>query len=164
MHQISIGVSNKQVSIIDLGRTRRRRRLDRGLVPRGDRGQRGSLRHHRARRQRLLDADEQLPAGEADLRHLRHHEHRQGGDRAGRARGLHRAGRHDVPADTRAAPNPPDSNFAGRVGDVALALAGADRELPRREQHRRLRPLGADQPDERRPVLGGAGEHDHHRA
>ena len=55
------------------------------------------------------------------------------------------------------ASNPPDANFPARLGDLALALAGADRELPRRELDRRLRPLGADEPDERRPVLGGAG-------
>ena len=113
------------------------------------------LRDDRAGRQRLVDADEQPSAGEADLRHLRHDEHRQGRRRSRRARRLHGAGRHDVPAGSRPAAEPARRELPGRLGDLALALAGADRELPRRELDRRLRPLGADEPDERHPVLGG---------
>ena len=63
-------------------RAHRRRRLDRGLVPHRDCRRRGLVRDDRAGRQRLVDADEQPPAGEADLRHLRHDEHRQGRHRS----------------------------------------------------------------------------------
>ena len=97
------------------------------------------------------------PTGQADVRHLRHDEHRQGRHRPRRAGRLHGAGRHDVPAGARARVEPAGRELPGRLGDVALALAGADRELPRRELDRRLRPVGADEPDERRPVLGGPG-------
>ena len=85
-------------------------------------------------------------------------------DRSRRARRLHGAGRHDVPAGARARVERAGRELPARLGDVALALAGADRELPRRELDRRLRPVGADEPDERRPVLGGPGQHDHGRA
>ena len=34
--------------------------------------------------------------------------------------------------------NPPDATVPGRLDDLALALARADRQLPGREQHRRL--------------------------
>ena len=50
-----------------------------------------------------------------------------------------------------------------RLVDVALALARADRELPRREQHRRVRPDRAHR-RERHRLLPGAGQRDRRRA
>ena len=78
-----------------------------------------------------LDAAQQPPEREADLRHLRHRARRQDGDRAGELVGA-----------TPGAPSPrsPDRGqpagreLPGRLVDVALALPGADRELPRHEQ------------------------------
>ena len=80
------------------------------------------------------------PTGEADLRHLRHDEHRQGRVGPGELVG------YTAPVGTTYQPvpapavEPAGRELPGRLGDVALALAGADRELPRRELDRRLRP------------------------
>ena len=70
------------------GRPRRRRRLDRGLVPgQHDRGaERRQLRHDRAGGHGVLDAAQQPPDREADLRLLRHGQRRQDRDRPRRAR------------------------------------------------------------------------------
>ena len=73
-------------------------------------------------------------------------EHRQDRDRERRARRLH-APVGTTYARARPGVNPPDANFPARLVDVALAFAGADRELPRREQHRLVRPRRAHEPD-----------------
>ena len=54
---------------------------------------------------------------------------------------------------------PPGCELPGRLDDVALALAGGHRVLPRGEQHRLVRPERAARV-ERDPVLRGAGQLD----
>ena len=81
---------------------------------------------------------------EADLRLLRHGAGRQDRDRQRRARRRDdREHEHDARADDR---QPAGRELPRGLVDVALALAGADRELPRREQHRLLRPGRAHEP------------------
>ena len=60
-------------------RPRRRRRRHRGLVPQQQPGRRRRLRHHRARRHDGLDAAQQPPDGQADVRLLRHDQLGRGG-------------------------------------------------------------------------------------
>ena len=103
------------------------------------------LRDDRAGRDRGLDAAERPPEREADLRLLRHRAVRQDGDRERRAR--------------LAAGEPPRRELRRRFDDLALAFARRHRVLPRREQHRFVRP---ERPPgaERDPVLRGAGSRD----
>ena len=61
-------------------------------------------------------------------------------DRPRRAGRLHGAVGTTYQPVPRAAVERAGRELPGRLGDVALALAGADRELPRRELDRRLRP------------------------
>ena len=111
----------------------------------GTAGRPRQLRHDRAGRDRGLDAAERPPEREADLRLLRHRSGRQDGDRQRRAR--------------LAAGEPARRELRRRVDDLALALARRDRVVPRREQHRLVRP---ERPPrrERHPVLRGAGPRD----
>ena len=139
-------------------RAHRRRRLDRGLVPHRDRRQRGRLRHHRARRQRLVDADEQLPDARSrpTTSTTRRTSARSPSAPASWSATRRRVGTayQPVPAPPS---NPPDANFPRgsvtwhwhspeRIANYLVENSIGAYDL-----------VGADEPDERRPVLGGAG-------
>ena len=124
-------------------RAPRRRRLDRGLVPLRQPGRRRWVRHHRAGRHRGLDAAQQPPERQADVRLLRHRERRPYGDRE-RAAAVHGV----APARRR---------LPRRLDDVPLALGRAGGQLPGREQRRRLRPHLAARL-RRHPLLRGPGQ------
>ena len=146
------------------GRPRRRRRLDRGLVPQQHDGRpttAASSPPSRSARwpgcrstttrasSRRTTSTTRSPIGKT-------------GDRARRAR------RRD--ARRRLAPLAPTPVNAARrelprrLADVALEVARADRELPGREQHRLLRPDRAHAPDRASHYYQALGERHHRRA
>ena len=109
------------------GRAHRRRRHDRGLVPQRHPGRRRRLRHDRAGRHRGLDAA-QRPSDAPSRPTTSTTPSTPAGPRSPTASCLfHRA-------------QPAGRQLPRRLDDLALALAGADRELPGREQRRSVRP------------------------
>ena len=97
---------------------------------------------------RGLDAAQQPPVGQADLRHLRHGHQGQAGDRPRPPGQLRRQrGRRELP---------------GRLDELPLEVVGADRELPGREQRRQLRLLVPRRLGRRR-LLRGPGRGDRPR-
>ena len=101
----------------------RRRRLDRGLVPLRRAGRRRRVRDHRAGRHRGLDAAEQPPERQADVRLLRHRQRRA-------------ARRSPTAGCCRTVRTAPDAAFPSGSTTFHWRSGGARRQLPGREQRR----------------------------
>ena len=107
-------------------RPQRRRRHDRGLVPLDQPAGDGSfVTTEPVGTEDWMPLNDH-PSREADLRLLRHRRRSADGDRQRRTRSSQR--------------QPARRELPGRLDHLALALAGADRQLPGREQRRPLRP------------------------